>query len=57
MISDALETFEEELGEVKDLVRRLQERGQAWQEQALCFHLSVSSCLRGPSSSGMRGIF
>lgn len=29
MVSNALETFGEELGEVKDLVRRLRERGQA----------------------------
>lgn len=29
MIIDALETAGEELGEVKDLVRRLRERGQA----------------------------
>lgn len=30
VISDSLGTIGEELGEVKDLVRKLRERGQAW---------------------------
>lgn len=33
MVSDALETIGEELGEVKGLVRRLRERGQAWESR------------------------
>lgn len=33
MVSEASETTGEELGEVKDLVRRLGERGQAWESR------------------------
>lgn len=49
MVSEALETTGEELGEVKDLVRDLEKEARlgkaGWQERAL-FSMSVSLCLR-----------